>query len=241
MYYWGSAKLGCVHCEKSGGCAAGIEGGSQGRAYLILLGSSEAFSSSERFYILTKQNMETKKVFGVIILLSRIGIIRFRATCSRTHHKGALIISIHTNIPINNPNAVGIITHQNTLPIQHNRSHTLPSPVSPPPPSSVPTISYSPPTPFAPPPPPPKLIGLSSLHRQLHTPPTVISVALAPISAHHSQFVGTALVYAVVISRWITWRESAKSGTSFERAMRVRRRRMLFPIPAQLAIACSVV
>lgn len=106
----------------------------------------------------------------------------------------------------------------NDKPIPSHPNANTPPPYNlytPPSPSLIPTISYSPPpslplpfpfptrypTPSSPPlpfpfaaaaAPPPNSIGLNSLHRQAHTPPPTIKLALTACSAHHNQCLGMA-------------------------------------------------
>jgi hypothetical protein len=107
-----------------------------------------------------------------------------------------------------------------------------PSPAPPPSPlTSLPPPLSPTPLPPAPPlsalPPPPKLIGLNSLHRQAHTPPTPITPTLTHCNPHHSQFLGSARVYSAVVRKCTRWSVRVKSRTSLLRARRSRRRMIL--------------
>jgi hypothetical protein len=68
----------------------------------------------------------------------------------------------------------------------------------------------------------PNEMGCISLYRQAQTPVTIISAALAASRLHQRRFVGSELVYNVVTTRWMKWIVSAKSGTSFEREIKMR-------------------
>ena len=65
----------------------------------------------------------------------------------------------------------------------------------------------------------PKLIGRSSRHWQAQVPMETIKVALQACNAHQNRFEGSACEYKEVTIRCMKCIVSAKSKTSFERAM----------------------
>lgn len=65
-------------------------------------------------------------------------------------------------------------------------------------------------------------MGFSSRHWQAQMPTDVMTVALHICSVHQSRFAGKACEYSEVTTRWMKCIVSAKSRTSFERAIRRR-------------------